>query len=180
MKLLKEVQLRLVDVDPSMNVITIIGRSQIEYQFCWEPKLGAHVRSYGGFDDARAVTKLNAEEEDLSGAVLPPGWAIRRAFVFEDVENERLTAATELLRQANLRLMFNADVEAAKESFSEEDLALLEKPLAEPVAEFLRAAGVAVPNDEWAAAHNANLAKDRGRKTKRTPAEAQRRGGGEE
>jgi hypothetical protein len=146
---LKQVSLVLINADTSLNVITVAGRSLMEYQFVLDAAKGAHVRVFKGFDDPKEQERLHAEEEDLVGALLPPGWMFRRDYEFERQPNELFGQAVELLRRSNLRLMFNADVEAAKVAFTEEDLKLLEGPLAEHVTEFLATCGVKTPNEAW-------------------------------
>lgn len=162
MKILTSVLMILPHMDAQMNVLTVSGRSGVNYIFKYDAKRTAHVREYTGFDDPMAVEKLQQDDADMTDALMAPGWVIRREYVFTESAAAVLDQSVELIRRLNLRLMFNCDAQAARDSFTEEDRTLLEEPLAGEVDEFLRSRGVATPNGDWGAIHAANLSKAAG------------------
>lgn len=153
MKLLKKIILSVPNLDPSMNVITVTGRSGLPYNFGYSLPACAHVREYTGFEDSAAIERLKLEDADMTDATLGPGWVIRRAFVFEEEENEFLERGKDLMRRLNLRLMWNVNKEAAAKTFTDEELEMVQKPLAREVTEFLKTLGVRTPNELWSEEH---------------------------
>lgn len=156
MKTLQKIEILLAGADRTANVINMNGRSGKVYPFVRDPKRGVHVREYCGFEDPAKLKQLNEEEVDIALAVMPPGWSFARAYGVEEHSDARFERMVVALRAANLRLLFNADVDAARVSFSAEDLALLEEPLEERVRACLVDAGVKVPNEVWFEEHQAN------------------------
>ena len=155
MKTLKQLKLILANADPGMNVITVIGRCGKEYLFIFDRTAGAHQRIYQGFSDPGAVTTMNGEVADLSEGILPVGWVIRPEFVFEEAENELLATAAKLLRRAVLRLMANADMDAARATFNDEEQAEIQEILSEPVEALFAALGMSSPHERWQEARRA-------------------------
>lgn len=153
MKTLRAVLIMLPDLDGSLNVMNVAGRSGVEYAFSYDADRRAHVRAYTGFDDPQGIARLNGEDADISDGILPPGWVLRREYQFEEVENALLDEAVDLVRRLELRLIANINPRAAEETYSEDQMALLKQPLSEPVMRFLKDRGVESAYPDWDGVH---------------------------